>query len=427
MPVMYEKQVISEDDKFACYQYYARKSESEIRQAKKEIRNTLESNQELSSIDLESIENHLIEIEHAEEDQESRKAKSNPLTRGGVVDSSGMRIIETFTSAGVKQERKDFSNMDDIEIRSSAEYRSAWVKHMQGQEARMTEIEKRAFDTTGSSAAIPTTIHNEVMKKLEQVVALFPYITRTDLPGKVTIPVSKATSEAIWHKEFEDITPGNEEIEGVTLNGYELVKLIPVSAAASAMTVAQFESYITQQITDKMSISLEKATLYGAGPNPPEGTNPQPTGIFPGVTWAAGNTVTVSASQGMKYEDITAALAKLPSPYLPGAIWVMNTATLYGIVANISDAEGKSIFVTDVTKGMGTIMGRPVIVDDYIVGSDILLGNFKYYFLNFSEGIQLEKSRESGFRKATIDYRGLAVVDGKPAFSEPWVKITFTA
>ena len=43
---------------------------------------------------------------------------------------------------------------------------------------------------------------------------------------------------------------------------------------------------------------------------------------------------------------------------------------------------------------------------------------------NMPEGITIEASRESSFKKGLIDYRAMAVADCKPIVEEAFVKLT---
>ena len=52
-----------------------------------------------------------------------------------------------------------------------------------------------------------------------------------------------------------------------------------------------------------------------------------------------------------------------------------------------------------------------------------ILGNFRYMGYNLPEGIVIETSRESSFRKGLIDYRVMAIADCKPILPEAFVKL----
>ncbi|HEX9060406.1 MAG TPA: phage major capsid protein, partial [Clostridia bacterium] len=53
----------------------------------------------------------------------------------------------------------------------------------------------------------------------------------------------------------------------------------------------------------------------------------------------------------------------------------------------------------------------------------ILFGDFSYYYLNFAKPVEIASDRSVAFKSGKITYRGLAVLDGKPALNEAFVKI----
>ena len=68
-----------------------------------------------------------------------------------------------------------------------------------------------------------------------------------------------------------------------------------------------------------------------------------------------------------------------------------------------------------------------MIIDDYITDETAIFGNFNYMGYNMQEGITVEASRESSFKKGLIDYRAMAIADCKPIVSEAFVKLTRAA
>ena len=64
------------------------------------------------------------------------------------------------------------------------------------------------------------------------------------------------------------------------------------------------------------------------------------------------------------------------------------------------------------------------MIDDNIGDDVVYFGNYaKYLAYNLPEGITIEASRESSFKKGVIDYRALAIADSKPIVNEAFVKM----
>src|SRR5690606_7359895 len=150
----------------------------------------------------------------------------------------------------------------------------------------------------------------------------------------------------------------------------------------------------------------------------------QPTGILTGVTWDSTNSLTWPAGNSVDYDTLVDGLALLPTMYHQNAVFVMNRSMLFSGVRKIKPQDGQPIFTYNPQDpARNSILGYPVIVDDYMPDGTILLGDFSYYYWNFAQAPQIETSREAAFRSGKITYRGLAVADGKPALAEAFVKI----
>lgn len=380
----------------------------EIQDRKTEIRSQLEGGED---INLEDIEKELCTLQDEEAQLEEKRAKALEIR-------NAMGAERSFEKP--KEERgMDFANMTHEELLASQEYRSAYLKSLQGKP--LSDVESRALTTAANSAgaAVPTTTLNRIIDKLRQTSVLFSRISVSYIPGNVTLPVANAKNAAQWKPEGTNGTPADDTISSVTLAGYELIKLVEISAAASAMTIDAFEAYIAAEIGRQMAIAIENAILNGAG----AGSN-QPTGILNGITWNATNEVEYTAGGSLTYDTFMDALALLPTMYHPSAAFVMNRKTLFGDVRKIKTTDGAPIFAYNAQdQAAMSILGYPVIMDDYMPDGEVLLGDLDYYFMNFSQAPSIETSREAGFYSGKVVYRGLAVADGKPALPEAFVRV----
>ena len=313
------------------------------------------------------------------------------------------------------EERKKEFTTDTI--LDTPEYRSAYLKRLQGKE--LNEVEKRALTTAAGSAgaAVPTTTLNRIIDKLRQTSALFPRITVSYVPGNLSIVVANAKNAAAWKTEGNDGTPTDDTVVNVQLAGYELIKLVEISAAAEAMTIDAFEAYIASEIGRRLAIAIENAILNGNGGG-------EPTGILSGITWDNTNSTTWTATSTIDYDNLVDGLALLPTLYHNNAVFVMNRKMLFGGIRKIKTNDKQPIFTYNPQDAArNSILGYPVIVDDYMPDDTILLGDFSYYYMNFAKSPEISVSREAAFKSGKITYRGLVVADGKPALAEAFVKI----
>lgn len=379
----------------------------EIEERKLEIRALLEK--EDADVNLDELEQELRDLEKEKKDIERRQQIASGIQSGAI-------IANPLPKPEVR--RVTFEGMERDEILSTPEYRSAYLKRLQGKP--LTEVEERALTTAAGSAgaAVPTQTLNMIIDKLRQTSALFPRINVSYVPGNLSLVVANAKNAAVWKAEGTDGTPADDTVVEVNLTGYELIKLVEISAAAQAMTIDAFEAYISAEIGRQMAIAIENAILNGSGSG-------EPTGILTGITWDANNSTTWAAGGQVGYDNLVDGLALLPTMYHNNAVFVMNRKMLFGGIRKIKTTDEQPVFTYNPQDpARNAILGYPVIVDDYMPDDTILLGDFSYYYWNFSQAPQIETSREAAFRSGKVVYRGLAVADGKPALAEAFVKIS---
>jgi hypothetical protein len=376
---------------------------AEIEARKLEIRDMLSSDAE---IDVDAIDAEIRALESEKSEIEKRNTLAQQINIGEVAATP---IIKPET------EERGVQHMDREQLLASAEYRTAFFKQLQGKS--LTDVEQRALTTGAGSAgaAVPTQTLGQIIDKIQQTTALYNYITVSFVPGNLSLVVANAKNAANWKAEGTDGTPADDTVVNVNLGGFELIKLVEISAAASAMTIDAFESYISAEIGRQLAIAIENAIVTGSGSG-------EPLGVLNGVTWGAGNSSLYGANLG--YDELVDGLALLPTAYHNNAIFVMNRKSLFTGLRKIKASDGQPIFTYNPQdRAAMSILGYPVVLDDFVPDNVILLGDFSKYYLNFSQAPTIETSREAGFKSGKTVYRGLAVADGKPALTEAFVLI----
>jgi len=398
-------------------------------------------------VDLRSIVDAMPDDTDPATDPNTRSATTpvadpEPQQRSTLVPVGQLNPLSTYrmasTPAGQAQPQQrdtDFAAMEYDELLKAPDYRSAYLRGLQGRKlteversAVAVEVEKRALTTGAASAgaAVPTTTFDKIIEKLRQTSVLFPLIMTTYIPGNVVLPVANARNAAIWSSEATDGALDNDDTVGdVSLSGFTLAKFAKVSIAAQVMTIDAFEAYIVNQIGEQLAIALENAILNGQGPTPTGGVKPQPSGILNNVAWDESNSLTYpNTLSGLDYDSFVDARALLGTVYRPGAVWVMNSA-MEAKVMKIKSTTGKPIFSQDPQNGfIQKILNIPYIVDDYMSDNTVLLARLDYYYMNFSQSPVIEADRSAGFASSSVLYRGLLIADGKPALSEAFVSLT---
>jgi HK97 family phage major capsid protein len=375
----------------------------EIEARKFEIREMLSADTE---IDLESVDTELRALETEKSEIEKRQSLAQAINVGQI---DATPIIKPQT------EERGVEKMERNELLASAEYRSAFLKNLMKQ--TLSEVEQRALTTGSGSAgsAVPTQTLNQIIDKLRQTSALYDRITVSFVPGNLSLVVANAKNASAWKTEGSAGTPADDTVISVQLAGYELIKLVEVSAAISAMSIDAFETYITDEIGRQMAIAVENAIVNGSGSG-------QPTGILTGITWGAGNTSEWTTSLG--YDDLVDGLGLLETAYHNSAVFTMNRKSLFGGLRKIKASDGQPIFTYNPQdRAAMSILGYPVVLNDFVPDDTIIFGDFSKYYMNFSQAPTIEASREAGFASGKTVFRGLAVADGKPALAEAFVKI----
>lgn len=365
-----------------------------------------------------------------------KEAKTN-LAEKTEQRGAAMNLI-TGQSQGAKP------TFDAETVVDTAEYRSAFLKTMVGQP--LTEVEKDAFNvamkvaekrnddyntSTNAAAILPTTMLNEIIKKARTVGGLMGECRAFSVPTKIAIPVGTPGTKASWHTEGAAVETEKATVANVTFDGYEIIKIFSISAKVRKMSISAFESYLTDELTACVMECIADALINGTGSG-------QGTGLEEGVTWvetegATQNAIEVAHGGTITFNDVVATAALLKRGYAQGAKWAMNNKTLYTTFFTMSDSNAQPIFVAK-TLGekaagdVGRILGFDVVIDDNIADDVIYLGNYKKYLgYNMPEGIVIEMSKDSGFRKGLIDYRALAIADCKPIIPDAFVKLYIAA
>ena len=292
------------------------------------------------------------------------------------------------------------------------EYNQEFFNYMRGRSFNnaMTTV------STGG-AVIPTTTFNGVIDNIRKQTGIISKVRILNIPGKMTIPRSQIIEGATWHDEGTEIGDTTKEPKSISLSGYELAKLFSMSIATQSMSIAEFEQYLTIELGNAMSSTLNDAILHGTGEK-------QPTGIIQGTTWNGTNSKQYSDTT--VFTDLVQGMSLLGSNFRQNACWYLSSTTLYKILSKV-DTNGNPIFTQGTSESPAMkLMGKEIVIDDYIEEDTILFGDASYYFLNFSSPVTITRSEEAGFTKASILYRAISVVDGKLA-APSFIKFTKSA
>ncbi len=366
----------------------------EIKDRKTEIRQLLEAEGE---VNIDELESELRSLNAEAEKLEQRRTVEQLLNSGS---ASASPIV---TPAPVIMRSEE----DEQRL-----YRSAWVKTLQGKP--LDDAEKRAYSTaaTSAGAAIPTNVANDILKKMYEVSPILQRCRILHVPGNFTYPVEGTTEDASLHTENAAITPAADTITGVKLTGYEITKLISVSRAASAMTVAAFESFLTEIIGESIARRIENYIFTGTGSNQPGGVKTAGKGTSGAYTDGT-DQVTVAASGTLSEANVVDLYSMLGSGYERNAVWCMRKTSFFKNFYPLMNKSKNNLI--EFANGRYYVMGNEVYFTASVPANEAYLGDFGYIIGNYSQDITVTSSDVSGLRYNSIDYLAACVFDSQPA------------
>lgn len=317
-------------------------------------------------------------------------AEKRQALRDEVAGGAGT-VVKSFRE-GIQMAEKTYAI-------DSPEYRSAYLRHLQGKELSM---EERAAVT--ASAVIPTQTMDQIVGKLE----LAPMIAAVDvtyIPGNVSYPVEGTINAASWVAMGTAATDSADTLASVSLGAYKLIKTVEITADVRTMAIDAFENWLTSRLANKIQVAVDAAICTGTGTN-------QATGILKSGEVTNTGTYTNAA---IKYKDLMSIIAALPTQYLPGASFALPRALFYKEVLGLEDTAGNRVVVADAqAPAKFNILGYPVIVDDNITADTIIFGDLREgYKFNFAQAPTVTSDESAGFRTGSTVYRAMALADGK--------------
>ena len=381
---------------------------------------------DLNAEQLKSLEDEVKALQEERkalmEAQEKRTALLDSLANNGVAtDDDGTitasKVVRSFKS----DDNKDVDQRGADDMHSSMEYRKAFMAYVTRGTAIPAEYRADATSkTTDVGAAIPTTVLNQIIDKLEKTGTILARVTRTAYKGGVSIPVSTVKPVATWTAEGAGSDKQRKNVGTVTFTYHKLRCAVAVSFEVDTMAIAAFESLIISNIVEAMTKALEQSIVSGTG-------NGQPKGIT-AETPVEGQTVTVSE---LAYNDLINAEAALPSAYEREAIWTMNKKTFMGYIG-IVDENGQPI--ARVNHGLNGkieyfLLGREVEVNDYLPSfanaeEGITFGylfNYKDYVLNTNYAMGVKKYEDND--NDDVVTKGIMLADGKVVDKNSYVPL----
>ncbi|MCM3492851.1 phage major capsid protein [Paenibacillus lactis] len=327
----------------------------EIQARLTEIRNAIDN---ASEAEVTAFETEIRDLNKEKELIEKREALKNGIPTGA----------QNFENPNHSPEER--SEVEDIT--TTIEYRKAFMEFAKtGKRSELLEKRANEVTTTNDAAAVvPTTILDEMIRKMTVYGQIFSRIRKLNVKGGVAVPILSLKPVATW---IGETTPSDRQKvqsnSSVTFNYHGLECKVAISLLAETVTLASFESTIVELIVEAMTKALDIAVIKGTGSG-------QPLGITADTRIPAANIVDLTEDEIKSWAAWKKEVfAKIPLAYRAGGSFIMAAGTFETYIDGMTDANGQPIGRVDhgITEGpQERFSGREVILveDDVIAPYD---------------------------------------------------------
>ena len=272
---------------------------------------------------------------------------------------------------------------------ASEEYRSAFLRHLRGED--MSEIERRAFTflTTNTTAPLPEVMQNRIIDLIGEAHPIVADVYTMYSNTAITIPVAKSidadagkTAEAAASNELEI------NFDHVNLAGEDYTANVKLSYKMRNMAISAFEDYIVSQIAARLGAKIAAEII----------TNIK-------ADMAAGNKITT----GVNYANICAGFGELKRV---GTVVVYGTRKgVYNKLVAMVDGNKRPIFQQPITAAAaGVLLGCTIKFEDALGDDELLIGDPKKYLQNVVAPVIIETDKD--LDNHTVVYSGYTCQEG---------------
>ena len=242
---------------------------------------------------------------------------------------------------------------------------------------------------TDNGSVIPTTIAQQIIKKVYDVSPILEKSQKYNVKGKLQIPYYDTTDSGItvaYAEEFKPLTSSNGKFKNIELDGFLAGALSKISN--SLINNSQFDivSFVVNQMGEDIARFIEHELLIGT------------TSKVEGLSKLA-NAVTTAAATAITSDEVVKLKDSIKDTFQNNAIWVMSPATRTALRL-LKGSDGHYLLNDDITSPFGTVLlGKPVYVSDNmpnIAGEKTVIyyGDMTGLATKFSENITTQVLRE---------------------------------
>ena len=255
----------------------------------------------------------------------------------------------------------------------SEEYRSAFLRHLRGED--MSDIERRAFTflTTNTTAPLPTVMQNRIIDLIGEAHPIVADVYTMHSNAAISIPVAKSIA-ADAGKTAEGAASNELELtfENINLSGDDYTANVKLSYKMQNMAIPAFEDYLITQISARLGSKLAAEIVANIK-----------------AQMNASNKV----ASGVSYANLCAGFGELKRV---GSVVVYGTRKgVYNKLVGMVDSNKRPIFQQAITAGAaGTLLGATIKFEDAIGDDELLIGDAKKYLQNVVAPVVIESAKD---------------------------------
>lgn len=366
-------------------------------------------------VEEEEIEDSETEEEKVEEEEEKEEEKADEKKA-----ELAFKKMENRNGLTLKNEAepKTLHIVGGIMMGNQKTYKEAFFNAVRGvkldvEEQSLIASENKEFnnafthDTTNTSIVIPRETQDKIWSRAMEGYGVLEDLNRLHVKGELRMVKHKAieAGDATWYVEATPTEDEKNTFDDLLLKGHELSKAVTISWKLRAMAMDDFEAFLVREIGERISVALGQAVTQGSGNN-------QPTGILTAVKKVKDQVVTVAKTGTVTYAELLNLISKVHSSYKSGAKIYANSTTIWTVLANIVDGNGRPFFeATAGADGVGNALGFVVKEDASLKDDEILFGNpSRGYVFNINE--EMSMTTEDHAKARTTDYVAYMIADG---------------
>lgn len=280
--------------------------------------------------EIDEAERMLAELDKPADDKKPGKDDETVVV---VDDQRKFNFVATQRNQTAGAEKRNADKYD------TPEYRNAFMNFVAHGTPIPTEL-RATTKTTDTTAVIPTTTLNEIVREMKVYGNLFDEVRKLNIQGGVEVPILSLKPTATWITADTGTSESNDQkLEAktsVSFNYYGLECKIAQTLLVNVTTYQAFQDLFVPMAAEAMAQALDVAIMNGSGSG-------QPLGITKDTRVPAANVITLSPAEiGSWSAWKKNVFANMKKAYRDGKFY-MNQATFDGYIDGMVDANGQPI------------------------------------------------------------------------------------